>query len=79
MLSWANLCPEPRKTIPDAAADGDVPPRDGTVVAAGWEGVTGGRDRLRVIQSNFPPNSTHSPGGCVLIGAAAVEGGLWQF
>lgn len=68
--------PRARQSQPDAAADGDVPPQDGTVVAAGSEGVVGGRDWLRVIQSNFPPNSPHSPGGRALIGAAAVEGGV---
>lgn len=68
--------PRAQQSHPGAAVDGDVVPRDGTVVAAGSEGVAGGSDWLRVIQSNFPPNSPHSPGGCVLIGAAAVEGGV---
>lgn len=59
----------------DAALGGDVPPQDGTVVAAGWKGGTGGREWLGVIQSNFPPNSFCSQGGRVLIG---VEGGARQ-
>lgn len=68
--------PRAQQSQPDAAMDGDVLPRDGTVVAADSEGVASGRDWLRVIQSNFPPNSPHSPGRRVLIEAAAVEGGV---
>lgn len=67
--------PRAQQSQPDAVVHGDVLPRDGTVVAAGSEGVASGRNWLRVIQSNFPPNSPHSLGGCVLIGVAAVEGG----
>ena len=64
-----------QQSQPDAAVDGDVLPQDGTVVAAGSEGVAGGRNSLRVIQSNFPPNSPHPLGRCVLIRAVAAEGG----
>lgn len=67
--------PRAQRSQCDAAMHGDVPPQDGTVVAAGSEGVASGRNWLRVIQSNFPPNSPHSLGGCVLIGVAVVEGG----
>lgn len=34
----------------------------GDVVAAGWGGAAGGRNRLGVIQSNFAPNSPSFPG-----------------
>lgn len=54
--------PGAQQSQPDSAVDEDVLPQDGTVVAAGSEGVAGRRDWLRVIQSNFPSNSPHSPG-----------------